>query len=35
MSAPDAIIGALYDVISTAGAARNWDRMRSLLFRRG
>ena len=31
VATPDAIIGALYDVISgPAGAARNWDRMRSL-----
>ncbi len=31
VASPDAIIGALYDVISgPAGAARDWDRMRSL-----
>lgn len=31
VATPDAIIGALYDVISgPAGAARDWDRMRSL-----
>lgn len=32
VSSPDAIIKALYDVISgPAGAARNWDRFRSLM----
>lgn len=31
VASPDAIIGALYDVISgAAGEARDWDRMRSL-----
>ena len=33
VASPDAIIGALYDVISgPAGEARDWDRMRSLFL---
>jgi hypothetical protein len=33
VASPDAIIAALYDVISgPAGAARDWDRMRSLFL---